>query len=131
LAFGANLEIGFVTSSDSAFSRTYVDLGADALFNLNEDWTALGEIGLMQNTFPGRPLSQSTIVSRKRGFAAGQNAGENYEAHAYFYLLGEVTRHISEDLDAAASLNMASQTSRSGYQNYSVTELYARIIWSF
>jgi hypothetical protein len=132
LFLGARAELGFLISSDTDFSRNYIELSGDADYGFAETWNLTGEVGLRQSTFPGRTLSEGTIVTSKRGSRLRAGADAEYESHSYLYVYTEVLKDLrGSEWKSGLSLRLANQNSRSGYQNYSTTEVYGRIMYTF
>jgi hypothetical protein len=130
LTFGGRTEIGWLVSSDENYSRTYFELSGNSGFALNRDWKWNSEIGFKRSHFTNRTASTETIVSARRGSVRTRTLTE-MEAYTYGYLYTEFIRKLAQNLDLGLSLQHISQTSRSGFQDYSVDELLARLILSF
>ena len=129
--FGARSELGFQVSSDHDYSQTYLELSGDIDYRFSDRWSFYNELGIRQTGFPGRNLSDQTIVNRQRGRQASLTPDSQIESHGLIYLYSEVMKDIRDDIQGGLSLRYSAQTSRSGNQNFTLTELYGRIIFTF
>jgi hypothetical protein len=127
---GGRAETGLLLSTDSDFSRFYLELVGSCDYDFAESWSVAGELGIKDSAFTSRSISTETIVSRNRGFAS-RSQGPSNEAYSYFYLYSELLKEFKPDLRGGLSLRTSSQSSRSGYQNFSAAELFARLIFTF
>ncbi|MCM2281665.1 MAG: hypothetical protein NDI61_07445 [Bdellovibrionaceae bacterium] len=131
LLFGGRAELGFLGSSESEFSRRYLDLSANASVDLNSGWIWYNEVGLRQSYFTDRTASNDTIVGRLRGSRSAIGQRTDMERYSYVYLYTDATRKLAEDIDGGVSFRHSSQTSRSGFQDYSANELLAHASLTF
>jgi hypothetical protein len=124
-------ELGFTNSSDGHFRKSYFEIGGDADYRFKDDLSLYGDLTLRQTNFPGRSLSDQTTVTTRRGRTARIGAENDYESQGYSQLFVELLKNLNSDLDGAVSIRLINQNSKSGYEDYSVTEFYSRINYSF
>jgi hypothetical protein len=117
------LEVGVIFSSDSLYTRNYFSLGTDWLWTPRTDLQIGAGINLRYTTYPNRTVSTRTIVSGKRNSFRTVSQDES-ETHSYTQLQSFVVKKISL-CDLKGLVYLASQNSKSGFENY--TELGARV----
>lgn len=130
LALGAHGELGSVGSTLAEYSKLYWEIGGSVDYALSRDWSLSGDLALRQSYFLSRTVSTQTVVTNKRGIRTTSTLNEN-EAYNHVLLAGEAMKRWNAVVRTGIGLNLASQASKSTYQDYTVAELLARALIIF
>lgn len=122
-------EIGMIFSSDSVYNRTYLTLGADWSWQFKETLELGVGFAMTQSVFSNRTTSTETVVSGKRSsFKTG--AKSESETQSLSELQGFFVKSFSS-WDLKAEFSMASQSTKSGFENYSEVGATASALFKF
>ena len=123
-------EFGIVGSSVPEYSKYYLELALGGNFLARPDLLVTGEIGLRRSVFTNRTISSTTVTSRRRGQTITSTIEEK-ETYSAVDLSVSLLKTVNENLKAGTGLATTSNSSASGYYDYSVLELYGNLILSF
>ncbi len=116
-------EIGFVSSNQSAYSKNYLEFGTDWHYSSQFDLSYILHFVSRYSSYPNRKVSDTTVVSNKRG-ALRNLSQSGIESQSLIQILGSVVKMVGKT-EFKASTGLTSQTSRSGYENFSEVEVLA------
>lgn len=132
LVVGAFSNFSMVFSNQSAYSRYFLDLGANVDYNFKKDWTWFTEASIRETYFTSRKVTTVTETTVSRGKNAGRSrvtTGTALETFSGFVLFSQVSYNFRSNQKLSGDLTVMSQSSASGNQDYSATELFGR--WTF
>jgi hypothetical protein len=128
-------ELGFTSSSLSDYTSTFVEIGGGADFELSESWTAATGLSVKQTYFPDRLLSTTTTVTSRRGrrttTTTSTAAGNDHEVYTMSTVFGELNYSMNSVTQVGTELDWSKQASRSGTQDYTVTEFLVKASLAF
>lgn len=122
-------ESGLVISSNNDFSAMYFELAGTVEYRHSKDLEFSGEIDLKQTRFLSRDISSTAQITRGNRVITTQSSTK--ETYSLVSLGGEANYHFSMDDYFGLSLYNRQQRSHSGYQDYSETELLAKVFINF
>jgi hypothetical protein len=129
LVLAALAEIGLTISSQADFNRLYLDLSGSADYNINRDWLWSSEVSLRGTRFMDRTIGEETATTKARGRQIKDTRASGRESYTTLSLLTGVVRSWSSHWRSGLSVNLDTQQSASGLQNYSEFGVYAKMIW--
>jgi len=122
-------EFGIIISSDSLYSRNYLALSTDWFYQIREDLSFGAGLLLKFTTYPNRNVSTSTLVARRRNTFRALVRDE-VESRLFSQISANVTKGFG-NWSLKALAYAASQSSKSGFENYTELGLRASTTLTF
>lgn len=121
MALSPYAEFGLVFSNLSLYSRNYFEIGTDWQYLPSSDLKYVLRFLTRSTRFPNRSVSETTVISAGRGRTRLLSQDE-IERHSFTQIQGSVAKMI-RNIELKATLGFVSQSSLSGYENYSETQM--------
>ncbi|MEZ0391190.1 MAG: hypothetical protein ACAH59_03170 [Pseudobdellovibrionaceae bacterium] len=122
-------EIGLVFSSQSLYSKNYLEFGGEWRIHPQPDLSYGLHFLSRFSSYPHRKISESTVISNKKGRPVSTSQTE-IETQTLFQLQGTVAK-MFERTELAGSLALNSQSSRSGFENFQEIQGWIRLTVPF
>jgi hypothetical protein len=123
------LEIGWVASNQSIYTKNYLEIGTD--WRISERPDLRYSLGFLSrySSFPNRKISDVTVVSTKNGrFRTLSQDGNETQSLVQFQ--GSLVKIVNE-LEWKSSLVWSKQYSNSGFESYSEFQLTGSVLIPF
>jgi hypothetical protein len=121
-----------VISNQSDYSRDYLDIGAGFDYVFKKDWSWYTDIDYKHTSFFSRVASANTITSRLRGKGSSVSKTTNtIEAYDNIQLFTKITRNFFPRWSFGCQLTLENQSSISGLETYTATNLYGFVAGYF
>lgn len=125
--YGAS-QLDMVLSTDSDFSKTFLELDGGCSYAWSPVWTWYNDVTLRETEFFSRTVSRPTILTTRRGETINSTSTA-YESYTTWYWATEVRRDLSKEVYSSLRLTASNQNSTSGLLDYSTFGIYARLVY--
>lgn len=122
-------ELGFVISNESEYSNTFIDLGADWIYEPHPKWRYLAGATLRQTYYMDRSISEAIAITNRKGKVISSTQSED-EAHTLFQLQGSAT-YLMKREELKSTIILGHQNSRSGALDFTEFQVQFAYITSF
>jgi hypothetical protein len=122
-------ELGLVFSNQSLYSRNYLEFGSDWKVLPRPDLKYILHFSSRFTSFPSRKISESTVISDKKGRSRTQSQDET-EAQSLIQIQASLVKMI-EKAELKGSVAFNNQSSNSGYESYSEFQISASVLVPF
>ena len=129
--FNVFANAGASLSSQSEFSRLILEAGGGGAYQLDKYWDWNNELLIRRSHFLNRTISSETATTRSRGQGVRIRSVSSKETYTTVVLSTQLTRELNSTWRTGGELNWITQSSASGFQNYSAVEFYFHLTWIF
>ncbi|MGZ6445604.1 MAG: hypothetical protein ACXWRG_16005 [Bdellovibrio sp.] len=122
-------EAGLDSSSNSDYSSVYFDLAGTLEYHFNKKWVATGDIDVKETSFLSRSVTTTATITRGNKVINTQSTAKEY--YNAVSAGAELNHQFNTNSKAGISLYNRKQKSYSGYQDYSETEILAKVFINY
>ncbi len=120
------LEIGWVQSSLSLYSKNYLEFGTAWKYTPRPDLKYMLNLLSKYSAYPSRKVSETTVISDKRGRSRSLSQ-DGIETQSLIQFQGTVVK-ILEKAELRGTIGFSQQSTRSGIEDYSEFQCLASIL---
>jgi hypothetical protein len=131
LFFDTFLKPGVLLSSQSDFSRAFIEAGGGVDYNINERWNSYSSLAVQHSSFLSRTVSSETVTTRARGKNIQTRTATTAESYEYVRARTSLSRKLNARWTAGGELTLESQNSTSGFESYSAFGSYVFVAGTF